>query len=173
MSNTQQIAVSQGKCFTTSDPGIVFYTPLGSCISACMYDPVAGVGGMNHFLLPAHSGNDNGSSPGLFGIDAMPILLDGMLDAGALPARIVCKLFGGSRTVFGGRDIGLENKEFAEEFLFENGIRYLGGLTGKDESIAIHFHAARGSIQGRRYPKLAARFKAPAHQPDRVAGAAR
>ena len=28
-------------------------TTLGSCISACIWDDVTGIGGMNHFMLPA------------------------------------------------------------------------------------------------------------------------
>ena len=27
-------------------------TVLGSCVAACIRDPIAGVGGMNHFMLP-------------------------------------------------------------------------------------------------------------------------
>jgi chemotaxis protein CheD len=35
-------------------------TVLGSCISACVRDPIAGVGGMNHFMLPV---DKNSKSP--------------------------------------------------------------------------------------------------------------
>ena len=35
---------------TRSDEAIT--TVLGSCISACIRDPLVGVGGMNHFMLP-------------------------------------------------------------------------------------------------------------------------
>src|SRR5215471_1485381 len=45
---------------TRSDEAIT--TVLGSCISACIRDPVANVGGMNHFMLPedqtAHGARD-------------------------------------------------------------------------------------------------------------------
>ena len=34
----------------------VLTTVLGSCVAACMRDPRAGVGGMNHFLLPGEDG---------------------------------------------------------------------------------------------------------------------
>ena len=36
---------------TLHDEGI--YTTLGSCISACIRDRVIGIGGLNHFMLPA------------------------------------------------------------------------------------------------------------------------
>ena len=38
--------------YCASREPIVMYTMLGSCVSACIRDPLAGLGGMNHFLLP-------------------------------------------------------------------------------------------------------------------------
>jgi chemotaxis protein CheD len=153
MSDTHQIPVPQGAIHVTSDPKVILYTPLGSCISACLFDPVAGVGGMNHFMLPRPPGNDYEASPGVFGIHAMPMLLDAMITAGARPKRIRAKLFGGSRNVFGGRDIGMMNRDLAEDFLHESGVHCLGGFTCTDETIAISFRAALGRIEGRRYQK--------------------
>ena len=40
-----------GGC-VSQEPKVV-YTVLGSCISVCLRDPLAGVGGMNHFMLSA------------------------------------------------------------------------------------------------------------------------
>lgn len=164
MQNTRQIPVPQGAVFVTSDPREILYTPLGSCISACMYDPVAGVGGMNHFLLPTPPGNDNHASPAMFGIHAMPLLLDAMVDAGARPGSIRAKIFGGARNVFGGRDIGILNRDIAISFLEGAGVRYLGGITGSDDSMSIAFRAAAGTIEGRQYerPRHAARQDAAA-----------
>lgn len=153
MSNLHQIPVRQGAIYVTSDPGLILYTPLGSCISACLFDPVAHVGGMNHFMLPRPPGNDNAAAPGVFGINAMPMLLDAMIEAGARPDRIRAKLFGGSRTVFGGRDIGMMNRDMAEDFLHDSGVRCLGGITCTDEAISVSFRAALGRIEGRRYQK--------------------
>lgn len=39
--------------FYVSDDDLVVETVLGSCVAACVYDPSQGIGGMNHFLLPA------------------------------------------------------------------------------------------------------------------------
>jgi len=35
---------------TTSEEFVT--TVLGSCVSTCIHDAVAGIGGMNHFMLP-------------------------------------------------------------------------------------------------------------------------
>ena len=48
--------VHQGDCLVSSDADLTFSTVLGSCISACVRDRVANVGGMNHFLLAEQSG---------------------------------------------------------------------------------------------------------------------
>src|ERR671930_2339383 len=44
---------------TRSDEAIT--TVLGSCISACIRDPVANVGGMNHFMLPEDNSSGDGN----------------------------------------------------------------------------------------------------------------
>ena len=43
-----------------NDPNAVLTTILGSCVAACLRDPVAGIGGMNHFLLPVTGNNTGG-----------------------------------------------------------------------------------------------------------------
>ncbi len=48
----QRHNVLQGEFEVSSDPNLILTTVLGSCIACCLFDPVAGVGGMNHFLLP-------------------------------------------------------------------------------------------------------------------------
>ena len=48
----RRINLVQGEYKVSDDPEIVFTTILGSCVGACIRDPVRGIGGMNHFLLP-------------------------------------------------------------------------------------------------------------------------
>ena len=38
--------------YSASNQDLILSTVLGSCVAACLYDPIAKVGGMNHFLLP-------------------------------------------------------------------------------------------------------------------------
>ncbi|MEC8196132.1 MAG: hypothetical protein VX228_07415, partial [Pseudomonadota bacterium] len=42
----------QGDVEVSQNQDIVMTTILGSCVAACMWDETAGIGGMNHFLLP-------------------------------------------------------------------------------------------------------------------------
>ena len=48
--NQATIRIAPGH-FGVAPQGVVLSTLLGSCVAACLYDPVAGVAGMNHFLL--------------------------------------------------------------------------------------------------------------------------
>ena len=43
--------VFPGKLYGTNET-LMLVTLLGSCVSACIRDPMAGIGGMNHFMLP-------------------------------------------------------------------------------------------------------------------------
>src|SRR3546814_2685665 len=47
----RRITVTQGTTQVTTDPNVVITTVLGSCVAACLFDGMEGVGGMNHFLL--------------------------------------------------------------------------------------------------------------------------
>ena len=48
-----RLHVGQGEHLISSDPQVMLTTILGSCVAMCLRDPVAGIGGMNHFLLPS------------------------------------------------------------------------------------------------------------------------
>ncbi len=110
-------------------------TILGSCVAVCLFDPVAKVGGMNHFLLPRALGHD--PSP-RFGDVAMRELLERTLLRGARRGRLVAKVFGGAcamKVPNGRKPLGEENTDFALEFLAAERIpveqRDVGGASGR------------------------------------------
>ena len=45
------VKLMPGQCYVTSSD-MLLTTVLGSCVCACLRDSTAGVGGMNHFMLP-------------------------------------------------------------------------------------------------------------------------
>lgn len=133
--------IVQGEYLVTDDRNAAISTILGSCVSACIRDPVAGVGGMNHFLLP---GEDSGRQGLQYGAYAMELLINGLLQRGARRDRLEAKLFGGARMLSGLTDIGRQNGVFAERFLQDEGIRYLGGSLGGDQARRIQFWPVSG-----------------------------
>jgi chemotaxis protein CheD len=135
----KKIHVIQGEYQIVSDPNVVLSTILGSCVAACLRDPEAGIGGMNHFLLPGDiPGEKRGSSWGeaeRYGANLMELLINGLLKRGARHDRLEGKLFGGARMVERLSDIGAQNAAFARAFLANESIpivaEHLGGMQGR------------------------------------------
>jgi len=122
------VQLTQGETHVTADPGELLTTVLGSCISACIRDPIAGVGGMNHFLLP--EGADDDRNAMRYGVNAMELLINALLKRGAMRQRLEAKLFGGANVLAGLSDIGSRNAVFARQFLANEGIPVVGGNVG-------------------------------------------
>jgi chemotaxis protein CheD len=119
--------VTQGEFHVTDDPNVVLTTVLGSCVAACMRDPVARVGGMNHFLLPGDPDWMKRQAAERVGVHLMELLVNGLMQRGAKKSRIEAKLFGGAKTVVANSDVGEMNAHFAERFLANEGIQFIGG----------------------------------------------
>jgi chemotaxis protein CheD len=131
----QKIHVVQGEYRVVDDANVVLTTILGSCVAACLRDPEAGVGGMNHFLLPGDLQASGNSDVERYGVHLMELLINGLLKRGARRERLEAKLFGGARVVEGLSDIGSKNASFAKSYLRNEGIKLvaedLGGLLGR------------------------------------------
>jgi chemotaxis protein CheD len=69
-------------------------TILGSCVSVALFDPVAQVGGLNHFLLP--QGPESAAPSARFGTIAVPWLIEAVVAAGASRRALQAKVFGGA-----------------------------------------------------------------------------
>jgi len=54
------VTLNPGDHYATNQD-VILSTLLGSCVSACLYDPVNKVMGMNHFLLKSDGYNKKGS----------------------------------------------------------------------------------------------------------------
>jgi chemotaxis protein CheD len=121
------VHVIQGDYFVTDDENIVLTTILGSCVAACMCDPVAKIGGMNHFLLPDDGGRQENSGVARHGVHLMELLVNGLMQRGARRDRLQVKLFGGGKLFAGLTDIGGRNADFAEQFIRAEGFKYAGG----------------------------------------------
>ena len=118
-------SILPGEFFVSCEPMVV-YTVLGSCISACIRDPIAGVGGMNHFMLPApkeHSSGDAwGGESTRYGLFAMDQLINGILSRGGMKQRLEIKLFGGGKIYEGNVDVGARNVQWVLRYLITDGL---------------------------------------------------
>lgn len=146
----KRIHIIQGEYRVVDDPNTVLATVLGSCVAACLRDAEAGVGGMNHFLLPGDFGGCRNAEAERYGVHLMELLVNGLLKKGARRERLEGKLFGGARMMEGLSDIGAQNAEFAKRFLRNEGIRLvvenLGGTRGRRVEYAPVSGRARQSL---------------------------
>lgn len=100
---------------------MVLVTVLGSCVCACIRDRIAGIGGMNHFMLP-DTNADGGSmlaDSARYGTYAMEILINQLLKMGARRENLEAKVFGGGAVLrgFTVANVGERNAEFVLSFL--------------------------------------------------------
>lgn len=149
-----------GQYFVTTHNKMLV-TVLGSCVAACLFDPVAGVGGMNHFMLP----NVNKSASELeqsqdvaakYGIHAMELLINDLVKAGASKSRIKAKVFGGGKVVpsFVQNDVGKLNAEFVSHFLDTELIPILASDLCDNYARKIYFFPRDGKVLMKRINEL-------------------
>ncbi len=115
------VKVLPGEFYVSAHEELVT-TVLGSCVSVCIHDPRAGIGGMNHFMLPEPSGGRDSWSAtagraARYGSDAMEQLINTMLAAGCRRADLQLKVFGGGRVLAQLSDIGQRNIEFVTRYI--------------------------------------------------------
>ncbi len=140
----RRIHVVQGENYVSGDDDVVLSTILGSCVAACMRDPVAGVGGLNHFLLPGNADSVATADSTRYGVHAMELLVNNLLKQGARRDRLESKLFGGANLMRGMTDVGAMNAAFAEDFLRKEGIRNVGGSLLGERGRRIQFWPRSG-----------------------------
>ena len=140
----RRIHIVQGEYKVSDDPDVVVSTLLGSCVAACIRDPMTGVGGMNHFLLPGEDGRAHDHEAERYGDYLMELLINGLMKQGAQRERLEAKLFGGARMMGGLSDIGKKNAEFAERYLKHEGIAVVGKDLGGERGRRLQYWPVTG-----------------------------
>jgi len=145
----RRINVLQGTCRVSGEPNVILTTVLGSCIATCLYDPVARIGGMNHFLLsePSDSTGAKDDHAQRYGVYAMEVLINEMLKAGATRPNLRAHLYGGANLHVGMKSIGSANAKFATDFLRRDGIPLAHSHIGGNDARRVDFRAASGQAR--------------------------
>lgn len=145
--NALAAKILPGEYFVTKRDMLIV-TVLGSCVSTCMRDSESGVGGMNHFMLPAHGGDPKSpvSSSARYGAFAMEILINQLLGLGAKRERLEAKVFGGGRVLAGLTDIGQRNVEFVRDYLRRERVKLVAEDLGKNYARKVYFFANTGRV---------------------------
>lgn len=147
MDQLEQVNLIQGETYVSDNPREVIVTILGSCVAACVWDPVAQIGGMNHFLLPGVRSKD---SQGLrYGMNSMEILINGLLKQGAQRQCLKAKLFGGANLIKSMAQIGSKNAQFADWYMQNEGIEVVARCFGGERGRKVRFCPTTGQAQRR------------------------
>lgn len=139
--------VHQGDCLVSGEPDLTYSTVLGSCISACVRDVVANVGGMNHFLLAEQSGSarDRYGASARYGAFAMEQLINKVLSRGTgKKSNLEIKVFGGGKINAALDDVGAKNIDFVRQFLADEGYLMAKEDMGGSYARRVMFKPASG-----------------------------
>lgn len=139
------VKILPGEYHATNDSTVIT-TVLGSCVSVCLHDATNGVGGMNHYMLPGDSGVSGTLETGSarYGIHAMKLLVEHVIQLGATHANLEAKVFGAGRVMDGMSDIGRQNADFALRYLKDRRIRITAVDVGDTFPRKIYFSPATG-----------------------------
>src|SRR5271156_2965222 len=139
--------------YASSEPAIV-ETVLGSCIAACLYDPIHQVGGMNHYLLPRRCQED----PNLarYGEYAMQMLIERIVKLGGKKSDLQARVFGAASVLKMDEtrySVPRANESFVREFLRTNSIPLVGVLVGGDQPIKVRMSTNTGKAVAQTLPR--------------------
>ncbi len=137
--------------YVVSQAGLLLVTVLGSCIATCLRDPVSGVCGMNHFMLPSGELTPFGA-PARYGSNAMELLINEMLKSGASRHRLEAKLFGGGhiQTMITSSSVGQRNANFARQYLAAENIKILSEDLYGFSARKVYFFTDTGVVKVKR-----------------------
>ena len=140
-----RIYLHPGELFVSAERSAVS-TILGSCVAVCLWDPIAKIGGINHYLLPLWTGQ--GTVSPRFGNVAVQELVNKLLELGSQKSRLQAKLFGGACVIEAFREreshLGTKNVQTAEELLEQEGIPLVGRDVGGRRGRKLIFHTDNG-----------------------------
>lgn len=143
----KRVYLYPGQIVTSGQP-LMVSTILGSCVSICLWDPEARVGGINHYLLPNNP--LNGQVDLRYGNTAIERLIERLLALGVKKQRIVAKIVGGASILTNFSDarksIGDQNVDIARKLLAKHGIDVSGEQTGGTRGRKLLFHTGNGCV---------------------------
>jgi chemotaxis protein CheD len=149
--NTTGLATAKilpGEFYVTAQNEVIT-TVLGSCIAVCICDKQAGIGGMNHFMLPVQSGSNQSVDIGhatRYGNFAMEQMINDILRNGGAKHRLELKIFGGAKVVKGLSNIGEKNIRFIRDYIALEELNLLAEDVGGVHPRKVIYAAKTGKV---------------------------
>lgn len=142
--NSYGVKVVAGDFYVSNQDELIT-TVLGSCVTVCIRDPIAGVGGINHFLLP-DANCDLLSASNRYGVFAMEQLINSIIKHGGKRENFEIKLVGGGNMIAGVNDIGKSNIEFVKSFMRTEGYPIVAQDLGGTQPRKIVYSVNTGKL---------------------------
>lgn len=146
-----KLVVGVGDLIVSNDPSALIVTyALGSCIGVTVYDPVAKVGGLLHFMLPSAELNKDkaAANPAMFGDIGIPMLFKQCYEKGAKKERLIVCAAGGAEVLSddGHFKIGSRNRTLIRKIFWKNGILLAADETGGSNSRTLSLQMSDGAV---------------------------
>ena len=147
----RQLVVGVGDGGVSRDPDVLIVTyALGSCVAVMLHDPVAGVAGMVHYMLPESSmaGDKSNGRPWMFADTGIPNLLRAALDQGADKRRLVIFAAGGAQLMDDNSmfNIGKRNCLALRKVLWKFGLVVHAEEIGGTEARTVRMEVGSGRV---------------------------
>lgn len=153
---SESIRVGMSQIVIAKAPDVLVTLGLGSCVAVCMYDFFLKVGGMAHIMLPDSTliTTEETVNRGKYADTAIPDLLDGLRERGALKERIVVKIAGGAQMFsFNGVEnqmqIGARNIMAVEKTLAALGMKITNRSVGGNVGRSVFMDLETGGVRVR------------------------
>ena len=145
------LIVGMGGMQVSKDPRVTIVTyALGSCIGLTLFDPVAQVGGLLHFMLPESSTNPEKAlkNPFMFADTGVPVLFQEAYRLGGEKARMRVRAVGGAQLLddSGYFSIGKRNYMILRKILAANNVPLQGEDVGGQFNRTVRLEISSGRV---------------------------
>jgi chemotaxis protein CheD len=142
--STLVVGVGDGQVTSNPEHTLVTYA-LGSCIAVVVHDPVAGVGGLLHFMLPESNIDlvKAEKNPHMFADTGIPTLFRNAYALGADKKRMKVGVFGGAQVMEDASmfNIGKRNHAALRKIFWKAGVfihkEAVGGTTARTVRLEV------------------------------------
>jgi chemotaxis protein CheD len=155
--------VGVGDMKVSNDPNTILVTySLGSCIGVVVYDPVAKVAGLLHYMLPESNLDEVKArkNPFMFGDTGIPLLFKETYRLGAKKNRLKVLVAGGAQILDqnGLFNIGKRNHTLLRKMFWKNNVMVdfeeVGGNVNRTVKIAVKDGETLMKVSGRGTEKI-------------------
>ncbi len=141
------VGISDIKISNSLNDVIITYA-LGSCIGITVYDPVARVGGLLHYMLPDSTLDDKKAkeTPAMFADTGIPSLFKACYSLGAEKKRMIVKAVGGASILDDTNffRIGQKNIMAMRKIFWKNNVMIAAEDTGANHNRTVRLDMATG-----------------------------